>query len=214
MTSCRSMLLWKVPTFLLLWTQRVMFTSNYLALLVGLFKILKVGTFLLPSKLISFFLLVLYHSPKDVYRLKQLNVGGIVTLKEPYETLVPTSSYQAHDIDHPVIPTRDIAHPVIPTRDYLSEVLFLLCDLSLKLCLSFLTLYIYILCLFTENATRCRTTYMHCKAGKERSTTIMLCYLVEYRYMTPIAALEYVRSRRPRVLLAPSQWKVKAPYVP
>ena len=26
--------------------------------------------------------------------------------------------------------------------------------------------------------------------------------------MTPIDALEYVRSRRPRVLLAPSQWKV------
>ena len=26
--------------------------------------------------------------------------------------------------------------------------------------------------------------------------------------MTPAAALEYVRSRRPRVLLAPSQWKV------
>ncbi|KAJ0726356.1 putative phosphoric monoester hydrolase [Helianthus annuus] len=190
MTACRSMVLWKVPTFLddcaqLLWTQRVMFTSNYLARLVGLFKILKVGTFLLPSKLISFFLLGVVPFSKDVYRLKQLNVGGVVTLKEPYETLVPTSFYQAHDIDHPVIPTRDIAHPVIPTRDYLSE-----------------------------NATRCRTAYMHCKGGKERSTTIMLCYLVEYRYMTPIAALEYVRSRRPRVLLAPSQWKVKPPYVP
>lgn len=26
--------------------------------------------------------------------------------------------------------------------------------------------------------------------------------------MTPVDALEYVRSRRPRVLLAPSQWKV------
>ena len=26
--------------------------------------------------------------------------------------------------------------------------------------------------------------------------------------MTPAAALDYVRSRRPRVLLAPSQWKV------
>ncbi|KAJ0490161.1 putative phosphoric monoester hydrolase [Helianthus annuus] len=132
-----------------------------------------------------FFLLGVVPFPKDVYRLKQLNVGGVVTLKEPYETLVPTSFYQAHDIDHPVIPTRDIAHPVIPTRDYLSE-----------------------------NATRCRTAYMHCKGGKERSTTIMLCYLVEYRYMTPIAALEYVRSRRPKVLLAPSQWKVKPPYVP
>ncbi|MFS7994585.1 putative protein-tyrosine phosphatase [Helianthus anomalus] len=191
-STCRSMVLWKVPTFLLLWTQRVTFTSNYLALLLlnaGLLKILKVGTFLLPSKLIRnlcciyvrigrinnicFFFSVgcCTPFPKDVYRLKQLNVGGVITLKEPYETLVLTSFYQARDIDHPVIPTRDIAHPVIPTRDYLSEVLFLLCDLSLKL-------------------------------------------LNTNRHMTLIAALEYVRSRRPRVLLAPSQWKVKPPCVP
>lgn len=31
---------------------------------------------------------------------------------------------------------------------------------------------------------------------------------VKYKHMTPAAALQYVRSRRPRVLLAPSQWKV------
>ncbi|KAM0071341.1 putative phosphoric monoester hydrolase [Helianthus debilis subsp. tardiflorus] len=143
-STCRSMVLWKVPTFLLLWTQRVTFTSRA-------FEDIEV-----------FFLLGVVPFLKDVYRLKQLNVGGGVTLKESYETLVPTSFYQACDIDHLVIPTQDIAHPVIPTRDYL------------------------------ENATRSRTTYMHCKAGKERSTTIMLCYLVEYRHMTPIAALEYV----------------------
>ncbi|KAL3654818.1 hypothetical protein CASFOL_000604 [Castilleja foliolosa] len=29
--------------------------------------------------------------PKDVPRLKQLGVGGVITLNEPYETLVPTS---------------------------------------------------------------------------------------------------------------------------
>lgn len=91
----------------------------------------------------------------------------------------------------------------------------------------------------TDNATCGKTTYVHCKAGRGRSTTIVLCYLVssrslwskvvasvetsrcwlvafwsayafqvEYKHMTPAAALEYVRSRRPRVLLAPSQWKV------
>lgn len=32
---------------------------------------------------------------------------------------------------------------------------------------------------------------------------------VEYKHMTPTAALEYVRSRRPRVLLAPAQWRVR-----
>ncbi|OEL13017.1 putative dual specificity protein phosphatase DSP8 [Dichanthelium oligosanthes] len=33
--------------------------------------------------------------PSDVPRLKQLGVRGVVTLNEPYETLVPTSLYQA-----------------------------------------------------------------------------------------------------------------------
>ncbi|GMP59601.1 hypothetical protein CsSME_00022823 [Camellia sinensis var. sinensis] len=31
--------------------------------------------------------------PKDVPRLKQLGVGGVITLNEPYETLVSTSLY-------------------------------------------------------------------------------------------------------------------------
>lgn len=29
-----------------------------------------------------------------------------------------------------------------------------------------------------ENATYGRTTYVHCKAGRGRSTTIVICYLV------------------------------------
>ncbi|XP_058784942.1 phosphatidylglycerophosphate phosphatase PTPMT2-like, partial [Vicia villosa] len=62
------------------------------------------------------------------------------------------------------------------------------------------------------NATCGKTTYVHCKAGRGRSTTIVLCYLVEYKHMTPTAALEYVRSRRPRVLLAPSQGKAVQSY--
>jgi atypical dual specificity phosphatase len=30
---------------------------------------------------------------KDVPRLKKLGVGGVITLNEPYETLVPSSLY-------------------------------------------------------------------------------------------------------------------------
>ncbi|KAJ9551150.1 hypothetical protein OSB04_015195 [Centaurea solstitialis] len=126
--------------------------------------------------------------PKDVPRLKQLGVGGVITLNEPYETLVPTSLYRAHGIDH----------LVIPTRDYLFAPSFIDIDRAVN--------FIH------KNATGCRTTYVHCKAGRGRSTTIVLCYLVEYKHMTPASALEYVRSRRPRVLLAPSQWKAVQEY--
>ncbi|KAE8729814.1 Leucine-rich repeat family protein / extensin family protein [Hibiscus syriacus] len=63
-----------------------------------------------------------------------------------------------------------------------------------------------------KNASCGRTTYVHCKAGRGRSTTVVLCYLVEHKHMTPTGALEYVRSRRPRVLLSPSQWKAVLEY--
>ncbi|KAL2513979.1 putative dual specificity protein phosphatase DSP8 [Forsythia ovata] len=121
--------------------------------------------------------------PTDVLRLKALGVGGVVTLNEPYETLVPTSLY--HD--------QNIEHLVIPTRDYL-----------------FAPSYgdIYQAVEFIHgNALLGKTTYVHCKAGRGRSTTIVLCYLVKYNQMTPESAFKYVRSIRPRVLLASSQWQ-------
>lgn len=44
---------------------------------------------------------------KDVRRLKRLGVDGVITLNEPYETLVSSSLYRDYKIDHLVIPTRD-----------------------------------------------------------------------------------------------------------
>lgn len=136
----------------------------------------------------QFILLGAVPFPKDVPRLKELDVGGVITLNEPYETLVPTSLYRAYGIDN----------LVIPTRDYLFAPSFVDIDRAVN--------FIH------RNATRGKTTYVHCKAGRGRSTTIVLCYLVEYKNMTPVSALEYVRARRPRVLLAPSQWKAVQEY--
>ncbi|KAL6981309.1 Phosphoric monoester hydrolase [Sarracenia purpurea var. burkii] len=130
----------------------------------------------------EFILLGAVPFPADVPRLKELGVSGVVTLNEPYETLVPRSLYHAHNIDH----------LVIPTRDYLFAPLFG------DICQAVDFIH--------EKASCGKTTYVHCKAGRGRSTTIVLCYLVEHRQMTPDAAYEYVRSIRPRVLLASSQW--------
>ncbi|GMH30508.1 hypothetical protein Nepgr_032351 [Nepenthes gracilis] len=47
-----------------------------------------------------------------------------------------------------------------------------------------------------ENESCGKTTYVHCKAGRGRSTTVVLCYLVELKHMTPDAAYEYVRFIR------------------
>ncbi|XP_049402040.1 phosphatidylglycerophosphate phosphatase PTPMT2-like [Solanum stenotomum] len=136
----------------------------------------------------EFILLGAVPFPADVPRLKALGVAGVVTLNESYETLVSTSLYLDHDINH----------LVIPTRDYL----FAPSDGDIDRAIEF----IY------SNASCGKTTYVHCKAGRGRSTTIVLCYLVKHKDMTPEAAYDYVRSIRPRVLLAPSQWQAVQEY--
>ncbi|XVF79782.1 hypothetical protein PTKIN_Ptkin15bG0017100 [Pterospermum kingtungense] len=136
----------------------------------------------------EFILLGAVPFPTDVPRLKDLGVSGVVTLNEPYETLVPTSLYHAHNIDH----------LMIPTRDYLFAPSFA------DICQAVDFIH--------ENASLGKTTYVHCKAGRGRSTTIVLCYLVEFRHMRPDTAYEYVRSIRPRVLLAPAQQQAVRDY--
>ncbi|OEL35177.1 putative dual specificity protein phosphatase DSP8 [Dichanthelium oligosanthes] len=131
----------------------------------------------------QFILLGAVPFPSDVPRLKQLGVQGVVTLNEPYETLVSTSLYQAHEIEHVVIPTRD--YLFAPSLEDISQAIDFI----------------------HRNASQGGTTYVHCKAGRGRSTTIVLCYLIKYRSMTPEGALDHVRSIRPRVLLAPLQWQ-------
>ncbi|KAG8374683.1 hypothetical protein BUALT_Bualt10G0021400 [Buddleja alternifolia] len=121
--------------------------------------------------------------PSDIHRLKELGVCGVVTLNESYETLVPSSLYEAHGIHHLVLPTRD----------------YLFAPSLADICQAVDFIH--------ENALHRRSTYVHCKAGRGRSTTIVLCYLVKYREMMPDAAYDYVKSIRPRVLLASTQWK-------
>ncbi|XP_073152979.1 phosphatidylglycerophosphate phosphatase PTPMT2-like [Henckelia pumila] len=136
----------------------------------------------------EFILLGAVPFPTDVPRLKALGVGGVVTLNEPYETLVPTSLYHDYDIEHLVIPTRDYLFAPV-NRDICQAVEFI------------------------HSNTLCgKTTYVHCKAGRGRSTTIVLCYLVKHKKMSPDAAFQYVRSIRPRVLLASSQWQAVQDY--
>ncbi|KAM7491184.1 hypothetical protein LguiA_034105 [Lonicera macranthoides] len=136
----------------------------------------------------EFILLGAVPFPSDVKRLRVLGVCGVITLNEPYETLVPTSLYQAHDIEHLVLPTRD--YLFAPSLSDISQAVD-----------------------FIHEKSSCgQTTYVHCKAGRGRSTTIVVCYLVQHRQMTPDAAYQYVKSIRPRVLLASAQWQAVQDY--
>lgn len=45
------------------------------------------------------------------------------------------------------------------------------------------------------------TTYIHCKAGKTRSTTVVMCYLMHSKKMTQEEALKLIQTKRPQVWL-------------
>ena len=47
---------------------------------------------------------------------------------------------------------------------------------------------------------------MHCKAGRGRSTTLVLCYLIRQMQMSPEEAYAFVQAKRPQVCLAEGQW--------
>lgn len=131
----------------------------------------------------QFLLLGAVPFPKDVVRLKSLGVEAVITLNESYETLVSSSLYESYMIKHLVIPTRD--YLFAPSFDNIQRAVA----------------FIY------ENVKQRKAVYVHCKAGRARSTTIVLCYLVKFRGMSPVDAFNYVRSKRPRVSLAAAQWK-------
>ena len=61
-------------------------------------------------------------------------------------------------------------------------------------------------CGHAEHAERRELTYVHCKAGRGRSTTLVLCYLIRQMQMSPEEAYAFVQAKRPQVCLAEGQW--------
>ncbi|KAL7692597.1 putative tyrosine specific protein phosphatase [Plasmopara halstedii] len=51
-------------------------------------------------------------------------------------------------------------------------------------------------------------TYVHCKAGRGRSTVVVVAFLMQYRNMHLEEALEFVKSKRPHVSLHPKQLEI------
>lgn len=51
------------------------------------------------------------------------------------------------------------------------------------------------------------SVYVHCKAGRTRSATLVGCYLMKKNGWTPEQAVDHMRSCRSHVLLHSPQWK-------
>ncbi|KPI92082.1 Protein-tyrosine phosphatase mitochondrial 1-like protein [Papilio xuthus] len=51
------------------------------------------------------------------------------------------------------------------------------------------------------------TVYVHCKAGRTRSATLVGCYLMMKNGWSPEQAVEHMRSKRAHILLHTKQWQ-------
>uniref|UniRef100_A0AC35U326 TYR_PHOSPHATASE_2 domain-containing protein n=1 Tax=Rhabditophanes sp. KR3021 TaxID=114890 RepID=A0AC35U326_9BILA len=57
-----------------------------------------------------------------------------------------------------------------------------------------------------------KTVYIHCKAGRTRSATVAMCYLLhKYDYM-PNVAFEFLKQKRDQVMLRNAHWRTISEY--
>jgi atypical dual specificity phosphatase len=106
----------------------------------------------------------------DVPRLEALGVGAVVNTCEEY--LGPVAAYARAGIEQLHIPTVDFT---APTRAHVVRAVAFM----------------------QEQIGQGRRVYVHCKAGRARSGTVVLCWLIAARGMTPDEAQARILLRRP-----------------
>jgi atypical dual specificity phosphatase len=109
----------------------------------------------------------------DVPALAASGVRGVVNLCA--ERRGPRSRYRAHGLEELHLPVVDFAEPseevVAAALDFLRA-----------------------------HAARDERVYLHCKAGRGRSATIALCWLVERERISPDEAMRKLRAASPSVI--------------
>jgi atypical dual specificity phosphatase len=109
----------------------------------------------------------------DVAALAAEGVAAVVNTCEEYAG--PVEEYRRYGIEQLRVPTTDF-HP--PTLD------------SIRLAVAFIQ----------QHVVAGQTVYVHCKAGRARSATVVLCWLVAYRGMTVEQAQRHLLACRPHVM--------------
>mmetsp|Transcript_32759 Transcript_32759/g.58692 ORF Transcript_32759/g.58692 Transcript_32759/m.58692 type:complete len:236 (-) Transcript_32759:1421-2128(-) len=113
---------------------------------------------------------------------KQQGIQAVVTLNEDFELFVTSEHYKGVGIEHLHLPTVDFLFAP-DVNDMERAVAFI-----------------------HDNVSAGKRTYVHCKAGRGRSATVVVCYMVRHKGMTPEEAVEFVREKRPQISLASGQW--------
>lgn len=117
---------------------------------------------------------------RDAKRLRELGVTGVVNMCEEY--FGPMREYERLGIEQLHLPTVDFTHPLVDHVE--AGAAFI-----------------------EKHVSNNGIVYVHCKAGRARSATIVLWWLVKYRKMTPVEAQAHLIKFRehinPRVYLRP-----------
>lgn len=109
---------------------------------------------------------------EDARALYELGVRAVVNTCEEYAG--PLKVYDELKIDQLHIPTIDFTHPHID--DVENAVKFI-----------------------SQHVNNGNRVYVHCKAGRARSATVALCWLVDFRKMHPQAAQKHLVDVRHQV---------------
>ena len=110
--------------------------------------------------------------PTDVAKLDALGVAAVVNTCEEYDG--PIEQYDRHGIKQLHIPTTDFTHPHID---------------DVRRAVDFMDDYI----------RQDKTVYVHCKAGRARSATVVMAYLMMHRAMSADQAQRHLLSKRSHV---------------
>jgi atypical dual specificity phosphatase len=108
----------------------------------------------------------------DVPRLKKIRVRSVLNLCEEYSG--PEEAYAAAGIEQVRLPTIDYTTPSLST---VRQGVFFI-----EKCVS-----------------RGDLVYVHCKAGRGRSATIVLCWMIKAKKIKPNEAMNFLLERRPHV---------------
>ena len=113
------------------------------------------------------------------------NIGGVITLNESYETrfLCPTTEqWNSMKVEHLKIPTVDFNNA--PTVEQIQA--------ALK---------------FIDNIEDSKSVYVHCKAGRSRSSVVVLCYVMAKYGHTVKTSIDMVKQKRPHIVLGSEHLK-------
>ena len=108
----------------------------------------------------------------DAGRLASEGVGAVVNTCEEYRG--PTTAYEKHDIAQFRMPTIDFQPP---TYEHVTAAIDFM----------------------DKHVANGKKIYVHCKAGRGRSATVALCWLIHAAGMTPEEAQARLLEKRPHV---------------